>query len=452
MTDRLTVNQVPCRGPILDWFGGTPRSGQAEVLAKIQAAWHHSDVLVLRAPVGSGKSWLAHTIARWAGGATITTPTNTLVDQYLTTWPGVEPCPRGSGTRLASLVWRANNPVRVLNYYQYLAHRVYSDVVVFDEGHRLIPTLQEFESVRIWTDVNPVPSWVRTTTDLLVWVQSHGDTYKKAVAKLAQHPSTVQVEVSEATYGKNKRLRPCLLLRSLTPRHNKPIFWPPGRVRKLVFMSATFHAEDLWDLGLESRRVTVVDCPSPIPKENRPVIYDPVGSLGVGGRATSVPLLEARLALLAARHRGQRGLVHATYELARTLRSGPLGGNPRFLWHSTDNAGRVLKDWVATAGGDKILVACGMSEGVDLPGDLARWQAVCKITYPSLADSAVAAKARQRPDWYAWVAARDVQQATGRIVRGPEDWGVTYLLDSDFARLYSSNKEMFVPSFREALR
>lgn len=447
----MLVNPAAGRGDPLLWFGGTPRAEQVEVLERAREAWARSDVLIVRAPVGAGKSWIAMALARWAGGGTIATPTNNLVAQYEDTWHDLVTCPRGSGSRDQAREWVRTNPVRVLNYYQYLAFRAYSDVVVFDEAHRLVPTLQELEAFKLWDHDTPLPDWARSTTDLLVWAKSHpGD---KRLAKLAKallkRPDTYQIEVGPDTWrGQERR---SLRLTPLTPRHNRPFLWPSSRVKKLVFMSATFHEEDLWDLGLESRRVTVLDCASPIPAKNRPVVYDPVGSLGRAGRSAALPLLEARIQALAAFHAGQRGVVHATYELARELRAGPLGRDPRFVWHGADNAGRVLREWLSTTADDRVLVACGMTEGIDLHGDRARWQCVCKMMYPSRADPAVDAKARLRPDWYSWVAARDVQQAIGRVARGPEDWGVSYILDSDFGSLYSKHKSMFVPSFRDAL-
>ncbi len=447
----MDVNPAAGRGDPLAWFGGTPRKEQTEVLLAAREAWARSDVLIVRAPVGAGKSWIAMALARWAGGGSIITPTNNLVGQYLDTWPSLVECPRGEGSREQAREWMRQSPVRVLNYYQYLAFKAYSEMVVFDEAHRLVPTLQELEACKFWDHEHPLPTWARSTTDLLVWAQSHpGDKKMVKLAKsLLKHPDTYQIEVGPDMWrGKERQ---SLRLTPLTPRHNRPFLWPPARVKKLVFMSATFHEEDLWDLGLESRRVTVLDCASPIPTKNRPVVYDPVGSLGRAGREQARPLLEGRIQALAAFHAGERGVIHTTYELARELRAGPLGRDPRFVWHAADNAGRVLREWLSTTADDRVLVACGMTEGIDLHGDRARWQVVTKIMYPSLADPAVNAKARLRPDWYSWVAARDVQQATGRVARGPTDWGVTYILDSDFGSLYSKHKDMFVPSFRAAL-
>ena len=42
--------------------------------------------------------------------------------------------------------------------------------------------------------------------------------------------------------------------------------------------------------------------------------------------------------------------------------------------------------------------------------------------------------------------------AVGRIVRGPEDWGWTYILDEQFGRLFGRDPQMFPGWFHEGLK
>lgn len=403
-------------------------------------------MFVVRAPVGTGKSKLAQAIgaALAADGkrTAILAPTENLVRQYAATCPELVTIGHKGSYPLAD--WAAAKarfaagPTTVANYYTYLAHRAYAPCVVFDEAHRLVGALQEMETIKLWEHEYAVPEWVRTTTDLHAWAASApgDDKLCRLATRLASRPDTYTVDVGwDAWRGQTRRV---LTLRPLTPRLNRPVFWP-RQVRKLVLMSATLHSEDLWDLGLESRRVAVVEVGSPIPPERRPVVYRPIARPGFGADATQIPRLEAGIAAVAAENPGARGLVHTTYAIAAELKSGALGGHPRFHWHTPATAQSALAGWLRGAdrpGDDRILVASGMSEGLDLVGDLARWQVVTKIGYPSKADPAVLAKLALRPDWYSWVAARELQQAVGRVCRGPEDYGVTYILDGAFPDLY----------------
>jgi Rad3-related DNA helicase len=69
-----------------------------------------------------------------------------------------------------------------------------------------------------------------------------------------------------------------------------------------------------------------------------------------------------------------------------------------------------------------------------------------------LSDPAVDHKRQQRPEWYQWSAVRDILQAYGRVCRGPDDYGVTYCLDSNWEMLYSKNRRLFPQWFREAVQ
>lgn len=420
------------------------------MLLQLERDYARFDVFILRMPVGAGKSRVAHCVASWAGGGTLCTPTNQLVRQYCDTWADLPTLARGSSRGSAAARAVASAPVKVVNYWTYLAHRLYSPLVVFDEAHRLVPSLQDMEQITLWTHLKPVPAWVRTAGDLLVWAEGAGE--DKLAAKLRQHTDTYTLEAGVGEYRGHSRSY--LRLVPLTPRHNRPVLWPRS-VRKLVFMSGTFHAEDLWDLGLEGRRVKVLDCGSPISPDDRPVVYEPVGSLAASAEDRNLPALAGRVRDLLERHPTERGVVHTTYALAAKLRP-LLADEPRLRWHSPSTRESVYADWRAEGGAGgfdaPVLVACGMAEGIDLPGALCRWQAVTKLMFPDLSDPAVAAKAAARPAWYAWAAARDLQQAVGRSSRGPGDYSVTYILDSAFAGLYSRHRDMFpVASFQDAL-
>jgi ATP-dependent DNA helicase DinG len=78
-----------------------------------------------------------------------------------------------------------------------------------------------------------------------------------------------------------------------------------------------------------------------------------------------------------------------------------------------------------------VLLSPSMTEGLDLVGDLARWQVICKLPYPYLGDPQVAARRAEEPGWYDWRTCLTLVQAYGRAVRSEDDHAVTYLLDAD---------------------
>jgi Rad3-related DNA helicase len=445
------------RSDILSYFQGTPRPQQTEALREIQARWREADVFLVRAPVATGKSRMAACVTAWAGAGGIVTPTNNLVAQYAADFPDLATIGlrssygNSSDWAEAKAAFHAA-PRFVANYFTYLAHRNYRRVMVFDEAHRLVPTLQDQEAIRLWDHEYKVPDWVTTTTDLQAWAEDGAGSDPKLsrlADRLASHPDTYCVDVGwDSWRGRTER---CWTLRPLTPRLNRPLLWP-NKVKKLILMSATLYPEDLWELGLETRRVATIQVGSPIPPERRPVVYNPCYNPSFATRAAEIPALKARIEALAERHRGERGFVHTTYAIAAELAAAGLGSHPRFWFHTPQNASARYHQWLR-AGADGVFVGCGMSEGLDLAGDLARWQVITKVGYPSKADPAVLAKMAVRPDWYTTTAVREFEQAVGRVCRGPDDYGVTYVLTEEFPNLWRRGQQLglWSPSLVPAL-
>lgn len=511
---------------ILEFFSGTPRPGQLDILQRIDTAWSRYDVFVISAPVAFGKSRVAHAIASWAAEcgmkATIATPDNLLLGQYMSEWPDLGASMRrdlytSEAAYRAARAKAAAAPVRATTYAGYLGTKAYADVVVWDESHRLVSFLQDKEGVKLWACQAKIPAWVQTVDALAAWATTdaatkeaeaerlraavegispailkelerevahakragrstprRGDLTDSAIValeliagakaaardarklarlagKLAQHPATYVVRRSNSPHFKHQCQ--CIELLPLTPRFNRPILWPPHRVDKLVLMSATVHGEDLYDLGLDKRRVLELSAPSPIPPERRPVVFAPVGSLGRQRRATDLPTVVAAIDRLLVRHADERGVIHCTYELLEQLRGTHLGADPRLVWGVRGARASVFQEWVATAGKDnRVLVAAGLTEGIDLLGDRARWQVVTKILYPSQGDVAVWAKSRARPEWYQWQGVRDLLQTVGRVCRSPDDYGVTYILTTEFHRILSEWRSLLPQYFLDSLR
>ena len=50
-----------------------------------------------------------------------------------------------------------------------------------------------------------------------------------------------------------------------------------------------------------------------------------------------------------------------------------------------------------------------------------------------------------------WETVKKLLQASGRIVRGVQDQGTTFILDSSFARLYGEARDMFPQWYLDAL-
>ena len=462
---------------ILDFFPfEKPHPSQIQVLHWVQENWAKYDIFVLQCPVAAGKSPIAVTIARWSeakfGWATrITTPDNVLVKQYqddfdLPGMPYVSQYAMGDSFKAAQTKAK-NEPLVVMNNWSLLANRAYAPLQIMDEAHQLIPMLQDFEGIKWWLHLDDLSDTgdfrqLRTVGDIVIHFQriktaltgiknitptqrQHRKMAGKILKSLSKNPKDFVVAHEQAEY--RGKLRDCLRIYPLTPRGNAPILWPPSRVRKLILMSATIERPDIYDLGLESRRVGYISVPSDIPPENRPVYLWGVGSMGQGKTDTAVDALVERLQTLRATQAG-RGFIHSTYALARQLRD-KLDPD-QFIVHDQLDKSAKWEKWRNNLADTRSFVGCGMTTGINMKGDIARWQAILKCPFPDLGDVAVRGKYLVNEEWYAWATIKQLLQAYGRVCRGPEDFGATFILDSDFIKLYNKHVELFPQWFREA--
>lgn len=435
---------------ILDYFPGTPRLAQKQILESIESQWNLADVFVIQAPVATGKSRCAITIARWAGSAGILTPNNMLTRQYAQDFPDIPTLHGRARYEDPEDYEEARDLTKesdtfITNYWCYKLHRLYRRVIIADEAHNLLPMILGNHTVKLNRERFGWDDSVNTTADLLEWAA-------------AQNPSTVgdrklleliqNVAVpNESVYSISKNADE-IKFQPLTARYIDHGMFPPW-VPKVVLMSATISEEDIIDLGLAGRRVAYIACDSPIPAVNRPFVVQVVGgSVGGGREAFAAEALAQRIRELAHRHAGRNGLVHCTYKLARFLHP-YLRDDSRFIFHAPHNKTQRYQEFRNSAG--SVLIASGMYEGIDLPYDAARWQAICKVPYPNLTDGGVAELAKARPRQYAWRAIRDVVQAYGRVCRAPDDLGLTYMLDPAWKFLADSNRNLLPLWFLPAI-
>ena len=427
----------------------TPRAGQLKILKALDRVWDNFDVVVIVAPTGFGKEAIGSTVINWKNVGSYLVPNNMLVQQVA----------QSTGFTTIKSKYQYKHPVAynqaratlkggkcVLNFYQYLANKAYNHNLVLDEAHTMIEHLNGMSGVKLWGHLDEFElGQFKTSEDLLLHLESNkgkNARMDKVLKILKKDPDKYIIQEDEEVY--RGKIQDRLLIKPLSPRDDSYMYWPRS-VKKIVLMSATFNDEDVYDLGLDRRRVFKIEADSPIPVQNRPIVYWPLGSMGMQHQAETLPKVVTWLTGALDAH-PTKGIIHCTYSVATKLQKSL--DNDRFIFHTVHNKEEKFNEWLKSD--NKVLIASGMYEGLDLKYDLARWQVIVKVPFPNLAEPAVAAKLRQRPDSYSWAAIKLITQAYGRVCRAPDDFGVSYILDSAAGRLMKDNEDLFPQFFKDA--
>lgn len=483
---------------ILKHFRGKPRDVQRDLLLKVEELWDDFDVFVVTLPTASGKTLISLDIAEWAAkdkkkNAVILDPNNMLLaqreaaigtslftlkrkDQYRChSFREELPLAEAncqicydlhdyhcSKCDYITKVKQAHRmPYMACNYYTYMAHKLHRPVAIVDEAHQLVNAVREMHAKKIWCDEYEIPTTVQTYGKLLQWMEKHPKTLEGKDGnkfKLLRD----EIESNKLQYILTRRMEPyrgkekdCILLLPVDTSNLKQIFFHSKKVEKVVLLSATISDHEVKQLGLAGKRVIFLEAESPISVERRPIHYVPVCNMSYAYQPQSIPKIAETLVEILQTHKG-KGLLHAPYSLAQKLFAAIQVLAPeerkRFVFHDQDNKGEVFQQWKESPVEEgKVLVGSGMYEGLDLIGEDYEFQVITKIPFPSLADPAIRWLAKENDTFYSWVTIRDVVQAAGRICRSPTDYGITYILDSTFGRLYAEREQLFPKYFKEAL-
>lgn len=130
-------------------------------------------------------------------------------------------------------------------------------------------------------------------------------------------------------------------------------------------------------------------------------------------------------------HENEKGLVFvSSFSQAELFK-----GVNRFIIHTNNNYLNQLIDKLKESE-NGVLVSPSIAEGLDLPGDLSRFQIVLKIPFTNFNDPEVKLYGE---NWYYNKVCTKLVQMTGRSVRNKDDYAVTYIIDANIKKLLFKN-------------
>ena len=365
------------------------------------------------------------------------------------------------------------SPITLCNQHSYLAHMMQRPLIVVDECHNLLDFLTSLLTIKFYKEKDKYPdvdvkNKTATIATLLDWIGVKVQEYEadlervknamkmslgkpsklskelddledkiercnKVMARLRSSPDDLLIAEKEDDVFKERKQKSIVIAPVKLESAAKAYLWPCG-IQKIVLVSATFNQIDAAQLGLSGDRVGYFRCKSNIPPQRRPFVYSPLHDMGYKSQDKNMEAMAKDIQLICDAHPHEKGIVHMTYGMAIKIQK--YLKDPRFLFHSQMDKDIQYRQF-RSGGGNEILIASGMDEGIDLAGPEFGFQIIAKVQYLSLGDPLIVAKKNEIPDFYVWEAIRSISQCYGRICRGPEDKGVTYFLDSCLNMLYN---------------
>ncbi len=502
------------------------RGTQQQALQRIREAFEAgNDIVLVRAPTGSGKSLLARAIAGCARrpkeadpqdaiGAYYTTPQVSQLDDvaadsllsdlqvirgkrnYSCLLPGETetpvdraPCARETGfdcsirhrcPYFSDRTIAANRSIAAMTlaYFMQTADSDAfgrRDVVVVDEAHGLAEWAEMYatidlrpRTVPVWDEllipeINSVETAVRFAEHVVKICTRRKDTLVGAdeltIAEVTERdrlqelisnlnwfvsdyrdPESASTWIVDQPEGKGSPIT----IKPLNPeRYLRHTVWDRGN--KFALLSATILDKEGFcrGVGLDPSSTALVDVSHTFPVENRPLYDVTQGKMTYEHRGKTLPKIARLLVRLMAKHPDEKGIVHAhSYAIAEALSDHlqEFGVGGRIRTHDRENRDAQLGTWLSTDE-PELFISVKMEEALDLEGDLARWQVLCKAPYPNTRDSRVARRLEDGQwGWYYRTALKTVIQACGRVVRSPDDFGRTYLADTSLLDLFDRSR------------
>ena len=201
-----------------------------------------------------------------------------------------------------------------------------------------------------------------------------------------------------------------------------------------IFMSSSIfdHKNFAFDLGIDENEIYSIRVPNIFDLSKNPIrIYSEFDMSGYpiesGAAEDSLPIIEQILKT----HKNEKGVIHTTnYDIAKYIMNNI--ENDRLVTHYSRNREDVLKKF-KNSDEPLVLVSPSMNEGVDLPGDLCRFQIIFKLPYLPYTEPWIDKRENLYEDgkeWYDYKMLTKLIQGYGRGIRFEGDYCKTYILDN----------------------
>lgn len=213
----------------------------------------------------------------------------------------------------------------------------------------------------------------------------------------------------------------------------------------VIIMSATIIDPKAYCKSLGIKDYEYIHVDTDFDPEKSPIHIMKDQKLNFGNQKAMLPVIMDQIRGLLDHHKGEKGIIHTHTQYITDYVKNNIKSS-RLLCREPGVRNEELLEIHEQSDDDTVLVSPSMTYGVDLKGDLGKFQIIIKAPWLPTKDVRVEKLMKVDRDWYSNAMLKTVVQAAGRTVRDDTDESVTYILDGSVFDAIARNKQK-LPKF-----
>jgi Rad3-related DNA helicase len=210
----------------------------------------------------------------------------------------------------------------------------------------------------------------------------------------------------------------------------------------VIIMSATIIDPKRFCKNLGINEFELIETESIFDSKKAPIYVMTGQKLNFQNMKKMLPTIVSQIEGLLEEHKGEKGIIHThTQYITDYLKDNVRKGRDRLLCRTLGVRNEDILNRHELLKFDSVLVSPSMTYGVDLKGDLAKFQIIVKAPWLPTKEPRTEKMMKFDESWYVNEMLKSVIQACGRGVRSPKDECVTYILDGIIYDTVHRNRE-----------
>ena len=219
---------------------------------------------------------------------------------------------------------------------------------------------------------------------------------------------------------------------------------------KVVLLSATIIDHKNFARSLGIKDYEYIEVGSNFDPKKSPIYVSSKYKLNYKTLKSALPGICQQIDQILDHHKEDKGIIHThTFEITEFIRS-KVNSN-RLLIRSTNATNEDILKKHMDDKNPTVLVSPSLTYGIDLADELARFQIIVKLPFPSLASKRVKQLFETDKDWYENKMLNAIVQASGRATRNKDDYSITYILDGNFVNVIAKSASKLPKHFIERI-